>query len=254
MSGTPCKVGYCSVCSESYLFCFALLWYLAMPIQLKAWGDLACFTRPEMKVERVSYDVITPSAARGLLEAIYWKPEIRWVIDRLTVLRPIRFTNIRRNEVGSKVTVGGKTGAKAAMNRGAGNLGLVIEEDRQQRASTLLRDVAYVIEAHFEHTGKGASRNDAKHLDQFNRRAKRGQYFHHPYLGCREFTADFALASELPAKELEPDASLLGDRDLGYMLYDLDYGNDHQPRFFRAAMNDGVIDVASLIREQGVVA
>ena len=139
-------------------------------IRLHAWGDLACFTRPEMKVERVSYDAITPSAARGVLEAIYWKPEIRWVIDRLRVLNPIRFTSIRRNEVGTKIAAGT---AAAAMKSGRGNLGIYIEVERQQRASLILRDVAYVIEAHFEIIG--GEINEGKHLDQFNRRARDGQ-------------------------------------------------------------------------------
>lgn len=227
-----------------------------MGIQLKIWGDWACFTRPEMKVERVSYDVITPSAARGVLEAIYWKPEIRWVVDRITVLRPIKFTSLRRNEVGSKASA---ATAKSAMKKAAKGerveaLGLTVEDDRQQRAATLLRDVAYLIDAHFEYTDKaGNDRNDAKHLDQFNRRARKGQCFHRPYLGCREFPADFALASELPPEALDVCDELQGDRDLGYMLYDLDYAADREAKFFRATMRDGVIDVADLIRQQGVV-
>lgn len=211
-----------------------------MGIQLKIWGDWACFTRPEMKVERVSYDVITPSAARGVLEAIYWKPEIRWVVDRITVLRPIKFTSLRRNEVGSKASA---ATAKTAMKTGKGDLGITIEDDRQQRAATLLRDVAYRIDAHFEYTEKATERNDGKHLDQFNRRVRKGQCFHRPYLGCREFPADFALVDELAAKELEVDESLKGERDLGFMLHDIDYANDHTARFFRATMRDGVIDV-----------
>jgi CRISPR-associated protein Cas5d len=223
-----------------------------MGIQLKIWGDWACFTRPEMKVERVSYDVITPSAARGVLEAIYWKPEIRWVIDRLTVLRPIRFTSLRRNEVGSRASA---ATAKSAMRAGKGDLGITVEDDRQQRAATLLRDVAYVINAHFEYVGQPdkTSGGDGKHLDQFNRRARKGQCFHHPYLGCREFPADFVLTSELPPEALDVDESLKGERDLGYMLYDLDYAHGHEAKFFRAVMHDGVIDVARLVREQGVV-
>jgi len=231
-----------------------------MGIQLKIWGDWACFTRPEMKVERVSYDVITPSAARGVLEAIYWKPEICWVVDRITVLRPIKFTSLRRNEVGSKIPAGS---AKSAMKSGTGNLGITIEDDRQQRAATLLRDVAYLIDAHFEYTtgsvapgstdpgitapanNHNGGRNDGKHLDQFNRRARKGQCFHRPYLGCREFPADFALATELPPEELKVHPDLIDgrDRDLGYMLHDLDYANDREAHFFRATMRDGVINV-----------
>ena len=239
-----------------------------MGVQLKVWGDWACFTRPEMKVERVSYDVLTPSAARGILEAIYWKPQIRWVIDRLHVLKPIRFASLRRNEVGSKASL---STAKSAMKSGAGNLGIYIEEDRQQRAATLLRNVAYVIEAHFEYVDQpddNSEHNDAKHLDQFNRRAAKGQCFHRPYLGCREFPADFKLVKpDAPPPELDP--SLLGERDLGYMLYDMAYtpdpkgqilaGPDNrrvnaEARFFRAKMIDGVIDVAKLVAEQGVTA
>lgn len=222
-----------------------------MGIQLKVWGEWACFTRPEMKVERVSYDVITPSAARGILEAIYWKPEIRWVVDRLTVLQPIRFTSLRRNEVGSKASA---ATAKSAMRAGTGNLGITVEDDRQQRAAALLRDVAYVIDAHFEYTGKGDEKNDAKHLDQFNRRARKGQCFHHPYLGCREFPADFALVSELDEEELTVAEApeLRGERDLGYMLHDLDYAADREARFFRATMRDAVINVPPF-ESRGVV-
>ncbi len=225
-----------------------------MGIQLKIWGDWACFTRPEMKVERVSYDVITPSAARGVLEAVYWKPEICWVVDRITVLRPIKFTSLRRNEVGSKASA---ATAKSAMKSGTGNLGITIEDDRQQRAATLLRDVAYLINAHFEYTAPGNNHgggNDGKHLDQFNRRARKGQCFHRPYLGCREFPADFALASELPSEELEVHPDLIDgrDRDLGYMLHDLDYAADREAHFFRATMRDGVINVPPF-KSRGVV-
>lgn len=222
-----------------------------MGIQLKVWGKWACFTRPEMKVERVSYDTATPSAARGILEAIYWKPEIRWVVDRITVLRPIKFTSLRRNEVGSKASAAtAKTAMqKAAKGERAEALGVAVEDDRQQRAATLLRDVAYVIDAHFIHLGKNgqpiSGGNDGKHLDQFNRRARKGQCFHRPYLGCREFAADFALASELPPEELEVAPELIDgrERDLGYMLHDIDYDHGNEARFFRATMRDGVIVV-----------
>lgn len=154
---------------------------MSFGIRLRVWGSLACFTRPEMKAERVSYDVITPSAARGVLEAVYWKPQIRWVIDRLHVLRPIRFTSLRRNEVGSKIPAGT---VESVMKAGSGSLGLVVEDDRQQRAATLLRDVEYVIEAHFEvidpRDSDGRPLDDkqaaAKHLDQFNRRAGAGGF------------------------------------------------------------------------------
>jgi len=213
-------------------------------IKLHVWGDFACFTRPEMKGERVSYDVMTPSAARGVVEAIYWKPEIRWRITRLHVLRPIRFTSLRRNEVAGKVsavTVG------RAMRGGAGSLGLYIEEDRQQRAATILRDVAYVIEARFDIVS--GPENAGKHLDQFNRRAREGRCFHRPYLGCREFPADFALIEENePFPKVSDD--LLGERDLGFMLHDIDFDGGMTPRFFRAVMRDGLIQVPPLHGEE----
>ena len=208
-----------------------------MSIQLEVWGDFACFTRPEMKVERVSYDVMTPSAARGIVEAIYWKPEIRWRITRIRVLRPIRFTSLRRNEVASKIPAGT---AATAMKTGRGSLGLYIEEDRQQRAATILRDVAYVIEAHFDILG--GEDNAGKHLDQFNRRARDGRCFQRPCLGCREFPAEFALVEDgraLPAVPRE----LQGERDLGYMLHDIDFDDGMTPRFFRASLRDGVMHV-----------
>ena len=207
-------------------------------VKLKVWGDNACFTRPEMKVERVSYDVMTPSAARGILEAIYWKPAIRWVVDAIHALNPVRFENIRRNEVKSKVSA--RTAGTAA-KRGKGSLGIFIEDDRQQRAAMVLRDVSYVIEAHFELTGAERERNPAKHLDQFNRRARRGQCFHRPYLGCREFPAAFELL-----EDSIPASTHHGDKDLGWMLHDIDFGADMEARFFRAAMKDGVIRVPPL--------
>lgn len=213
---------------------------MSFGIKLHVWGDLACFTRPELKVERTSYDVITPSAARGVVEAIYWKPEIRWVIDRLHVLKPIRFTSMRRNEVGAKIPA---NAASSAMKSGRGNLGMYIEEERQQRAALLLRDVAYVVEAHFDIVSGDA--NEGKHLDQFNRRARAGQCFTRPYLGCREFAADFALI-EKDADLPKPDASLLVERDLGWMLHDIDFKNGKQARFFHAIMKDGMIDVPPL--------
>lgn len=210
-------------------------------IKLHVWGERALFTRPEMKVERVSYDAITPSAARGILEAIHWKPAIRWVIDSIQVLKPIRFESIRRNEVGGKLSA---ASVGKAMKAGRTD-GLVsyVEEDRQQRASTVLRDVAYVIGAHFELTDKaGADDNEGKHLDQFNRRARRGQCFHAPCLGTREFPASFALIEDDSVAPV-PDPALLGERDLGWMLHDIDFANGMTPRFFRARMVDGLIEV-----------
>jgi CRISPR-associated protein Cas5d len=228
---------------------------MAFGIKLHVWGDFACFTRPEMKVERVSYDVITPSGARGILEAIYWKPQIRWVIDRIHVLKPIQFTSIRRNEVASKASA---ATAKSAMKAGSGDIGILIEEDRQQRAALVLKDVAYVIEAHFEimdlrfeKDAAESSRDDnaGKHLSIFNRRAKGGQYFHHPYFGCREFPVNFELIEgALPESKL-PDNER--DKDFGFMLHDLEFDQDPKtkavksttPRFFRAVMKNGIIEV-----------
>ena len=207
------------------------------------WGDYACFTRPEMKVERVSYDVMTPSAARGIIEAIHWKPAIRWVVDRIHVLKPIRFDTLRRNELGHKIP---PAKIRAAMKKGSTDqLHTNIEEDRQQRATMLLRDVAYLIEAHFVLTDAAQPDDtEAKHLAMFTRRAAKGQCFHRPYLGTREFSADFALVTESV-----PDSTLLDDqqnRDLGWMLHDIDFGDDRTPYFFRAELNDGVIHVPPL--------
>ncbi len=215
---------------------------MSFGVSLAVWGEYACFTRPEFKTERVSYDVITPSAARGLLEAIYWKPAIAWVVDRIRVLNPIRFDSVRRNEVGCKIPLGSVT---AAMKDPERPLGILVEDERQQRATLLLRDVRYVIDAHFEARDEDG-RNTAKHRDIFLRRAARGQCFHMPYLGCREFPASFAPLDDAPSSPL--DDALKGERDLGWMLHDLDYGSDgeRQPRFFRACMQDGVIEVPPL--------
>ncbi len=208
-------------------------------VRLWVWGERACFTRPEMKVERVSYDAITPSAARGILDAIHWKPAIRWIVDKIHVLRPIVFDNVRRNEVSSKIP---KPNPVTAM-RDKKPLCFLVDDggNRQQRAATLLRNVEYVIEAHFEVTDKaGPGDSDGKHLDIFNRRVRQGQCFHRPCLGCREFAAHFSLiehADSLPVSCLE------GRQDLGWMLYDIDFHNDSTPRFYQPEMIDGVIDV-----------
>lgn len=192
-----------------------------------------------MKVERVSYDVITPSAARGILEAVHWKPAIRWVIDRIHVLSPIRFQSIRRNEVGHKAPAGK---VRSAMKRGdLKGLQLLVDEERQQRASTVLVRPAYVIEAHFALTPQaGAEENEGKHLDIFNRRAARGQCFHQPCLGTREFAADFALLPpEAPLPQAIPET-----RDLGFMLWDIDHAAPGRPSlFFRAQLDAGVMEV-----------
>ncbi|WP_068873369.1 type I-C CRISPR-associated protein Cas5c [Xanthomonas translucens] len=218
-------------------------------IKLHVWGERALFTRPEMKVERVSYDIITPSAARGILEAIHWKPAIRWVVDHIQVLKPIRFESIRRNEVGSKLSAASVT--KAIKAGRTDTLVSYIEEDRQQRAATLLRDVGYVITAHFELTDKaGADDNVGKHLDIFNRRARRGQCFQAPCLGTREFPASFALIED-DAAVPATDPALAGERDLGWMLHDIDFTDGMTPRFFRARMVDGRVEVPA--REDGGV-
>jgi len=205
-------------------------------IKLKVWGDYACFARPEMKVERVSYDVITPSAARGIIEAIYWKPAITWVVDRIHVLNPIRFDNLRRNELAGKLPI---AIVKRAMNDGVSPVETFIESDRQQRAAMILRDVCYVIEAHFEFTSSDDN-NAAKHRDIFERRARKGQCFHQPYLGCREFPAHFQLIEgDIPPSQLT------GVSDLGWMLHDIDFGNNMEARFFRAEMHNGIIEIPS---------
>lgn len=198
-------------------------------IKVRVWGDYALFTRPEMKVERVSYDVMTPSAARGILEAIYWKPAVRWVIDRIHVLNPIRFENIRRNELANRVSVSRKDMEDGNM------ICRYIENDRQQRASMVLRNVDYLIEAHFELTGTDSA-EPGKHLAIFERRAKKGQCFHRPYFGCREFPVNFEWCDSIP------EAPFSGEQDLGYMLHDIDFTNDMTPHFFRAVMKNGIIN------------
>jgi CRISPR-associated protein Cas5d len=199
-------------------------------ITIRVWGDYALFSRPEMKVERVSYDVMTPSAARGILEAIYWKPEIRWIVDHIHVLNKIRFENIRRNELAGKASV-----PNNVICEGNTLVCQYIEDDRQQRAAMVLKNVDYIIEAHFELTGKDDS-DPGKHLAIFERRVKKGQCFHRPYFGCREFPVYFAWCDEMPASQHT------GDQDLGFMLHDIDFQNNMTPQFFRAVMHDGVID------------
>jgi CRISPR-associated protein Cas5d len=228
-------------------------------ITLRVWGSYACFTRPEMKVERVSYDIITPSAARGILEAIYWKPSIKWVVDRIHVLSPIKFTNIRRNELGTSGNSGVKIPmgtVKRAMKDGVTPVETVIEENRQQRAALVLKDVDYIIEAHFEITDKaGASyngqpdasdREPGKHFEIFSRRAKKGQCFSQPYLGTREFGANFAWFDTASAESTPHE----GERDLGWMLHDIDFGDNMTPRFFRAIMKQGIVEVPSFFSEE----
>lgn len=210
-----------------------------MAIRVEVWGDYALFSRPEMKVERVSYDVITPSAARGLLESIYWHPGLSWKIDRIYVCNPIRFTNIRRNEV--KDVISGSS-VKSVMKSGKGEIYIATSESIQQRAAMVLKDVRYVIEAHFDMTDNAAaSDNPGKFQDIMKRRLERGQFYNMPYMGTREFPAHFKPCGAIP----ECPDELKGTRDLGWMLLDMDYTDksDIQPRFFRATMTDGVIDV-----------
>lgn len=217
-------------------------------VRLRVSGRWALFTRPEMKVERASYDVMTPSAARGILEAIHWKPAIRWIVDEIHVLNPIRFQSIRRNEVGAKVPAGA---AATAMRTGnIGSLVLKIEKNRQQRAATVLSDVDYVICAHFTMTPKaGPDDNEAKHLDTFTRRARKGQCFHQPCLGTREFPAQFQLLeadATLPHVKPEDQTFSLGfgePRDLGFMLYDIDHVGGRDSLLFRAVLDRGVMKV-----------
>ena len=210
-----------------------------MSISLEVWGDYACFTRPELKTERVSYDIMTPSAARGLLESVYWHPGMRWVIDRIHVCAPIRFTNLRRNEVKSTISA---RSARTVMERGRGELYLTTSQDIQQRAAMLLRDVRYVIDAHFDITDQASdSDNAGKFQDIIKRRIRRGQFYSQPYFGCREFPAQFKACEAMPSCPEE----LKGVRDLGYMLWDLDYSDPENitPLFFRAALQDGVLEV-----------
>ena len=210
-----------------------------MSISLEVWGDYACFSRPEMKVERVSYDVITPSAARGLIEAIMWHPGMRWCIDRIQVCSPIRFTNIRRNEV--KDVISART-VKTAMDRGEGKLYIATSDSIQQRAAMILKDVRYVIDAHFEMTDKASpSDSEAKFHEMTKRRISKGQFYHQPCFGVREFPAYFRMCEE----KLDCPEELLGEKDLGWMLLDMDYSDpaDIRPIFFRAVMRDGVITV-----------
>lgn len=217
-----------------------------MAIKLEVWGDYACFTRPEMKVERVSYDVMTPSAARGLVEAIYWHPGLKWVVDRIHVCAPIRFTNLRRNEV--KSTISART-ARTVMERGTGILYLSTSEDIQQRAALLLREVHYVIEAHFEMTERASlGDNPGKFQDIVKRRIQRGQFYHQPCFGCREFPAQFRMCEQLPPCPAE----LKGERDLGWMLYDTDYtdAENIRPLFFRGVLRDGVMEVPARDSEE----
>ncbi len=206
---------------------------------LEVCGDYALFTRPELKAERVSYDCITPSAARGILEAIFWHPGLKWVIDKIYVGKPIRFANIRRNEVKSKIS---SVQIRKLINGNAQESYIATSEDIQQRSSMVLKDVRYLIVAHFDMTDQ-ASENDntGKFSEMFKRRASKGQCYHQPYLGCREFPAEFKLGDEVSfvcAHNHEV-------RDMGLMLYDMDYSNPEniEPLFFRAILKNGVMNL-----------
>ncbi|MEW6717224.1 MAG: type I-C CRISPR-associated protein Cas5c [Chloroflexota bacterium] len=216
-------------------------------ITIRVQGRYALFTRPEMKVERASYDVITPSAARGIIEAVYWKPAIQWVIDKIHVLREVEFTNIRRNEVSDKASV---DNALQVMKGADKPLYIAATEARQQRAAMVLKDVDYIIEAHFEKVEKEWGERDTEegHYNIVLRRLRNGQHFHAPCLGTREFPAKVTLIED---KAAIPKSPLTGKRDLGYMLYDLDFSNprDIQPMFYHAVMQDGMIDVEVLRKE-----
>jgi CRISPR-associated protein Cas5d len=201
---------------------------------LRARGPLAVFSSPALKVERVTYPVMTPSAARGLLEAVAWKPAIRWHVERIRVLNPIRFTAFRRNEVNSRASVP----SAALVRDGGAPPAFFADADRAQRNTVALADVDYVIEAHFTLTDlAGPGDNVPKFVDIFTRRVEKGQHFHQPYFGCREFVADVLPADDAP----EP---VNHSRELGWMLWDIAYGPDrNRPLFFRARLNRGVLEV-----------
>ncbi len=217
-----------------------------MPISLEVWGDYALFSRPEMKTERVSYDVMTPSAARGILEAIFWHPGMCYRIDRIYVCSPIRFGNLRRNEVSATINA---RSLKSIMEKGKGEAYIVTGENIAQRAAMLLRDVHYVIEAHFDMTDKASPTDNAgKFQEMLTRRAAKGQFYHQPYFGCREFPAHFQLCERVPPCPEE----LRDTKDLGWMLYDMNYTDKENitPRFFRAVLRDGVLEVPAYDSEE----
>lgn len=225
---------------------------------IEVWGNYACFTRPEMKVERVSYDVITPSAARAVFEAIFWKPAFQWIIKKIEVLEPIRWISVRRNEVG------------ALINEHASQL--FIEEKRQQKAGLFLRDVRYRLFAELEFIPPSARKpaqksdnevladqdentlinqdeNPGKYYAIFERRARKGQCFNQPYFGCREFAANFRLIEN---PENESRSPIRETRELGFMLYDMDFSNEKDPipMFFKPVMNNGTIVVPTKNSEE----
>jgi len=212
------------------------------PLSVKVWGEWACFTRPEMKVERVSYEVMTPSAARGILEAIFWKPEFRWRIRAIHILSPIEYTSILRNEVKSRAS------CRAARSwASAPNAGFFAEDNRTQRHTLALRDVRYVIQADVKPIGRGEDEHPAKYRDQFRRRVAAGQCLHRPYLGCREFAASF---SEIDGSETPITVS----KRLGRMLFDLRYDQGSEgagmPIFFDASLDQGVMTIPKALYDR----
>lgn len=211
-------------------------------LHVRAHGPLACFTRPELKVERVSYAVITPSAARGLLEAVLWKPAIQWRIRRIRVLNEIAFTSFRRNEVQSRA----KTPSVSTIEQGGVMEHFFADEDRAQRNTVALRDVDYVVTADFRLTPKaGPLDSMLKFVEIFQRRVEKGQHFHQPYFGCREFTADIRPAT---GEEITIDDS----RDLGLMLWDIAFApGNNRPVFFRARLDHGVLEVPEAPEQEG---
>ena len=213
---------------------------MSIGVRVKVWGDYALFSRPEMKVERCSYDIMTPSAARGIMEAIYWHPGMCWKIDRIHIMKPIQFTSIRRNEVKSKVSA---NNVLSVYNGAKKEVFISSKEEIVQRASLLLKDVEYIIDAHFEMTDKANdSDNPGKFKDIIMRRLKRGECYHTPYFGCREFPVNFCLCEE---EEVHSAYEVVEEKDLGFMLYDMDYSEPEniQPMFFRAVMRHGVVDL-----------
>ena len=211
---------------------------MGVGVKVNVWGDYALFSRPELKVERYSYDIITPSAARGILEAIYWHPGMRWIIDKIYVKNPIQFTSVRRNEVKSKILA---SNVLQAYNGADKPLYISTKEDIVQRASQLLCNVSYTIEAHFEMTEKAnTSDNPGKFKDIIMRRLRKGECFHAPYFGCREFPANFALCEE---EEIHTAYDVVAEKDLGIVLFDMDYSDPEniKPMFFRAVMRQGVV-------------
>ena len=213
---------------------------MGVGVKVNVWGDYALFSRPELKVERYSYDIITPSAARGILEAIYWHPGMRWIIDKIYVKNPIQFTSVRRNEVKSKILA---SNVLQAYNGADKPLYISTKEDIVQRASQLLCNVSYTIEAHFEMTEKAnTSDNPGKFKDIIMRRLRKGECCHAPYFGCREFPANFALCEE---EEIHTAYDVVAEKDLGIVLFDMDYSDPEniQPMFFRAIMRHGVVDL-----------